>query len=81
VDEGLPKVLITGVGYRQRQGKTRSCSSATATDDTRCRRHEIKTPDNTTVEISDRQAEVGQVAAEIRRWRKPEPLKGQGHQV
>ena len=39
----------------------------------------IKTPDQTTVEISgaDRQ-QVGQVAAEIRRWRKPEPYKGKG---
>jgi large subunit ribosomal protein L6 len=40
---------------------------------------EIKTPDNTTIEISgiDKQ-KVGQVAAEIRRWRKPEPYKGKG---
>ena len=39
---------------------------------------EIKTP-NPTVEISgiDKQ-KVGQVAAEIRRWRKPEPYKGKG---
>ena len=36
-------------------------------------------PDQTTVEISghDKQ-QVGQVAAEIRRWRKPEPYKGKG---
>src|SRR3546814_11867556 len=40
---------------------------------------EIKTPDNTTVEISgtDKQ-QVGPVAAEIRRWRKPEPYTGKG---
>ena len=40
---------------------------------------EIKTPDQNTVEISgiDKQ-KVGQVAAEIRRWRKPEPYKGKG---
>ena len=40
---------------------------------------EVKTPDQTTVEISgiDKQA-VGQFAAEIRRWRKPEPYKGKG---
>ena len=40
---------------------------------------EIKTPDQTTVEISgiDKQ-KVGQLAAEIRRWRKPEPYKGKG---
>ena len=40
---------------------------------------DIKTPDQTTIEISgaDRQ-KVGQIAAEIRRWRKPEPYKGKG---
>ena len=40
---------------------------------------DVKTPDSTTVEISgiDKQ-KVGQVAAEIRRWRKPEPYKGKG---
>ena len=40
---------------------------------------EIKTPDANTVEISgiDKQ-KVGQVAAEIRRWRKPEPYQGKG---
>ena len=39
----------------------------------------IATPDQTTVHISgiDKQ-QVGQVAAEIRRWRKPEPYKGKG---
>src|SRR3546814_20176786 len=40
---------------------------------------EIKTPDNTTVEISgNAKQQVGQVAAEIRRWRTPEPYKGTG---
>ena len=40
---------------------------------------EVATPDATTVVISgiDKQA-VGQLAAEIRRWRKPEPYKGKG---
>jgi large subunit ribosomal protein L6 len=40
---------------------------------------DVKTPDPNTVEISgiDKQ-KVGQVAAEIRRWRKPEPYKGKG---
>ena len=40
---------------------------------------EVKTPDQTTVEVSgiDKQA-VGQFAAEVRRWRKPEPYKGKG---
>ena len=39
----------------------------------------IATPGQTTVNISgiDKQ-KVGQVAAEIRRWRKPEPYKGKG---
>jgi large subunit ribosomal protein L6 len=39
----------------------------------------IATPDQTTVNITgiDKQ-QVGQVAAEIRRWRKPEPYKGKG---
>jgi large subunit ribosomal protein L6 len=40
---------------------------------------DVKTPDANTVEISgiDKQ-QVGQVAAEIRRWRQPEPYKGKG---
>ena len=39
----------------------------------------VETPDQTTVIISgiDKQS-VGQFAAEIRRWRKPEPYKGKG---
>lgn len=40
---------------------------------------EIKCPNQTTIEISgaDKQL-VGQVAADIRQWRKPEPYKGKG---
>ena len=40
---------------------------------------DVKTPDQTTVEVSgiDKQ-KVGQFAAEVRRWRKPEPYKGKG---
>ena len=40
---------------------------------------EVKTPKPTQVEITgiDRQV-VGQVAAEIREWRRPEPYKGKG---
>jgi large subunit ribosomal protein L6 len=40
---------------------------------------EIKCPNQTTIEISgaDKQS-VGQVAADIRKWRKPEPYKGKG---
>jgi len=83
VSEGFTKVLeITGVGYRATaQGKTLKLQLGYSHDvnvevpDG----IEAKTPDNTTVEVSgiDRQ-KVGQVAAEIRRWRKPEPYKGKG---
>ena len=83
VSDGFTKVLeITGVGYRASvQGSTLKLQLGFS--------HDveypipagitIKTPDQTTVEISgsDRQ-KVGQVAAEIRRWRKPEPYKGKG---
>jgi large subunit ribosomal protein L6 len=83
VSEGFTKVLeITGVGYRASvQGSNLKLQLGYS--------HDvdypipagitIKTPDQTTVEISgsDKQR-VGQVAAEIRRWRKPEPYKGKG---
>jgi large subunit ribosomal protein L6 len=83
VSDGFTKVLeMTGVGYRASvAGKTLKLQLGYS--------HDveypipdgitIKTPDQTTVEISgsDRQ-QVGQVAAEIRRWRKPEPYKGKG---
>ena len=83
VTEGFTKVLeITGVGYRAnvqgsnlklQLGYSHDVDFAIPTG------IDIKTPDNTTVEISgiDKQ-KVGQVAAEIRRWRKPEPYKGKG---
>jgi large subunit ribosomal protein L6 len=83
VTEGFTKVLeITGVGYRANaQGKTLRLQLGYSHDVNVDVPEgiEIKTPDNTTVEISgiDRQ-KVGQVAAEIRRWRKPEPYKGKG---
>jgi len=83
VTEGFTKVLeITGVGYRaQAQGKTLKLQLGFSHDiDYEIPEGiEVKTPDNTTVEISgiDKQ-KVGQVAAEIRRWRKPEPYKGKG---
>ena len=83
VSEGFTKVLeITGVGYRAAaQGKNLRLQLGYSHDvnvpvpDGL----EVKTPDATTVEISgiDRQ-KVGQLAAEIRRWRKPEPYKGKG---
>ena len=83
VSDGFSKVLeITGVGYRAAsQGRNLNLQLGYS-------HHvnfaipdgiEIKTPDQTTVEITgiDKQ-KVGQVAAEIRRWRKPEPYKGKG---
>jgi large subunit ribosomal protein L6 len=83
VSDGFTRVLeITGVGYRAAvQGKILRLQLGYSHDVN----YEIpdgitiKTPDQTTVEISgsDRQ-KVGQVAAEIRRWRKPEPYKGKG---
>jgi large subunit ribosomal protein L6 len=83
VSEGFTKVLeITGVGYRANaQGKTLKLQLGYShdVDFVIPAGIEIKTPDNTTIEISgtDKQ-QVGQVAAEIRRWRKPEPYKGKG---
>ncbi|MGK2285120.1 50S ribosomal protein L6 [Pedomonas sp. V897] len=83
VTEGYTEVLeINGVGYRASvQGSTLKLQLGFS--------HDvdypipagitIKCPDQTTVEISgtDKQ-KVGQVAAEIRRWRRPEPYKGKG---
>ena len=83
VSEGFTKVLeITGVGYRAAaQGKNLKLQLGYSHDVNVAVPDglEVKTPDATTVEISgiDRQ-KVGQLAAEIRRWRKPEPYKGKG---
>ena len=83
VTQGYTKVLeITGVGYRANaQGRNLKLQLGYSHDVDYAVPEgiEIKTPDNTTVEISgiDKQ-KVGQVAAEIRRWRKPEPYKGKG---
>ena len=83
VTQGYTKVLeITGVGYRANaQGKNLKLQLGYSHDVDFAVPEgiEIKTPDNTTVEINgiDKQ-QVGQVAAEIRRWRKPEPYKGKG---
>jgi large subunit ribosomal protein L6 len=83
VTEGFTKVLeITGVGYRANsQGRNLKLQLGYSHDVDYAIPEgiEIKTPDNTTVEITgnDKQ-KVGQVAAEIRRWRKPEPYKGKG---
>ena len=83
VTQGFSKTLeMTGVGYRANaQGKKLKLQVGYSHDiDIDVPEGiEIKTPDQTTIEISgiDRQA-VGQIAAEIRRWRKPEPYKGKG---
>jgi large subunit ribosomal protein L6 len=83
VTEGFTKTLeITGVGYRAAaQGRNLRLQLGYSHDVNIAVPEglEVKTPDPTTVEISgiDRQ-KVGQLAAEIRRWRKPEPYKGKG---
>ena len=83
VSTGFTKVLeITGVGYRANvQGSNLKLQLGYSHDVDYSIPDgiAIKTPDQTTVEITgaDKQ-QVGQVAAEIRRWRKPEPYKGKG---
>ncbi|RVT41099.1 50S ribosomal protein L6 [Sphingobium algorifonticola] len=83
VSEGFTKqLLITGVGYRANaQGKTLKLQLGYSHDVDFAIPEgiTIATPDNTTINITgnDKQ-QVGQVAAEIRRWRKPEPYKGKG---
>ncbi|WP_157215692.1 50S ribosomal protein L6 [Flavisphingomonas formosensis] len=83
VTEGFTKTLnITGVGYRANlQGKNLKLQLGYSHDVDFAVPEgiTIATPDQTTVNISgiDKQ-KVGQVAAEIRRWRKPEPYKGKG---
>jgi len=76
------KLLITGVGYRAAaQGRNLKLQLGYSHDVNIDVPEgiEVKTPDATTVEISgsDKQ-KVGQLAAEIRQWRKPEPYKGKG---
>ena len=83
VTDGFSKTLeISGVGYRAKaQGKTLNLQLGFSHDvDIAVPEGlEVQTPDATTVIVSgiDKQA-VGQLAAEIRRWRKPEPYKGKG---
>ena len=83
VTEGFTKkLLITGVGYRANATGQKLKLQLGYSHDVDFDIPEgitIATPDQTTVNISgiDKQ-KVGQVAAEIRRWRKPEPYKGKG---
>jgi large subunit ribosomal protein L6 len=83
VTEGFTKTLeITGVGYRAAmQGKnlrlqlgySHDVNVEVPADLT------VATPDPTTIVISGADPQrVGQLAAEIRQWRKPEPYKGKG---
>jgi large subunit ribosomal protein L6 len=83
VTTGFTKVLeINGVGYRANsQGANLKLQLGYSHDiDMPIPAGlEVKTPDQTTVEISGADSQlVGQFAAEIRRWRKPEPYKGKG---
>ena len=83
VTEGFSKTLqISGVGYRaSTQGKKLKLQLGYSHDvDLDVPEGlDVKTPDQTTIIVSgiDKQ-KVGQFAAEIRRWRKPEPYKGKG---
>ncbi len=83
VTEGFTEVLeITGVGYRASvQGSNLKLQLGFSHDVDFAIPEgiSIKCPDQTTVEITGTvKQKVGQVAAEIRRWRRPEPYKGKG---
>jgi large subunit ribosomal protein L6 len=83
VTTGFTKSLeITGVGYRAAvQGKALQLNLGYSHDVSYPIPEgiSITTPRPTAIEVSgiDKQ-QVGQVAAEIRAWRKPEPYKGKG---
>ena len=83
VSEGFKKELeITGVGYRaQMQGNVLKLNLGLSHD------VDYQAPDGITIKAPKQteivvegidQQTVGQVAAEIREWRKPEPYKGKG---
>jgi large subunit ribosomal protein L6 len=83
VSEGFKKELeITGVGYRaQMQGNVLKLNLGLSHD------VDYQAPDGITITAPKQteivvegidQQKVGQVAAEIREWRKPEPYKGKG---
>jgi large subunit ribosomal protein L6 len=83
VTDGFEKRLeISGVGYRaQVQGKNLSLALGYSHDVLYPIPEgvQIQTPKPTEIVVTgiDKQ-KVGQVAAEIRRWRPPEPYKGKG---
>ena len=83
VSQGFKKELeITGVGYRaQMQGNVLKLNLGLSHD------VDYKAPEGVTITAPKQteiivegidQQQVGQVAAEIREWRKPEPYKGTG---
>lgn len=83
VSQGFKKELeITGVGYRaQMQGNVLKLNLGLSHD------VDYKAPKGVTITAPKQteiivegidQQQVGQVAAEIREWRKPEPYKGKG---
>ncbi len=83
VSKGFKKELeITGVGYRaQMQGNVLKLNLGLSHD------VDYKAPEGVTITAPKQteiivegidQQQVGQVAAEIREWRKPEPYKGKG---
>ena len=83
VSEGFTKTLeIQGVGYKaQAQGKTLLLSLGFSHDVNFAIPEgiEIKTPQPTQIDVSGTDLQkVGQVAAEIRAYRPPEPYKGKG---
>ncbi len=83
VTTGFRKDLeIQGVGYRAAvQGKTLKLALGYSHDvDFEIPDGiEIKTPKPTEIEITGiDQQQIGEVAAKIRKWRKPEPYKGKG---
>jgi large subunit ribosomal protein L6 len=83
VTDGFKKELeIQGVGYRaQMQGNTLKLSlgysAMTWISSSRGRHRDLPEEHRDVVEGSDQQL-VGQVAANIREWRAPEPYKGKG---
>jgi large subunit ribosomal protein L6 len=83
VSEGYKKTLdITGVGFKaQAQGKNLNLNLGFSHDVVYAVPEgiEVKTPTPTQVEVSgSNRQRVGQVAAEIRAYKPPEPYKGKG---
>jgi large subunit ribosomal protein L6 len=83
VSEGYKKILdITGVGFKaQAQGKKLTLNLGFSHDViyTVPEGIEVKTPTATQIEVAGANRQrVGQVAAEIRSYKQPEPYKGKG---